>query len=37
VERAARGLVYSLPELAFINLRKGTTAWLTAEELRAVE
>ncbi len=35
--RAARGLFYSAPELVFINLRKGTTAWLTAAELNGVE
>lgn len=33
----ARGVFYSVPELAFVNLRKGTTPWLTADELQAVE
>lgn len=37
LERSSRGILYSAPELIFINLRKGTTAWLTADELRAVD
>ena len=31
----ARGALYSLPELAFVNIRKGTTAWLRADEISA--
>lgn len=29
----ARGALFSLPELGFVNIRKGTTAWLTVDEL----
>jgi hypothetical protein len=28
-----RGVLYSLPELLFVNIRKGTTAWLDANDL----
>lgn len=31
----ARGVLYSLPELAFVNIRKGSTAWLTIDEVTA--
>ncbi|MBX3025857.1 hypothetical protein KF840_13195 [bacterium] len=32
----ARGALFSLPELAFVNIRKGSTAWLTVDEVRAL-
>ena len=35
LEAGARGALYSLPELGFVNIRKGTTAWLLPEELPA--
>jgi hypothetical protein len=35
--RLQGGALYSLPELTFVNIRKGTTAWLMPEELPAAE
>ncbi|MFN8644204.1 MAG: hypothetical protein U0802_22050 [Candidatus Binatia bacterium] len=35
LQAGARGALYSLPELAFVNIRKGTTAWLFPDELPA--
>ncbi len=32
----ALGALYSLPELAFFNIRKGSTAWLTVDEVDAL-
>ena len=31
-----RGAVFSLPELAFFNIRKGSTVWLPAEAIDAL-
>ncbi|HSP98083.1 MAG TPA: hypothetical protein VL049_12710 [Candidatus Dormibacteraeota bacterium] len=36
LQAGARGALYSLPELAFVNIRKGSTAWLTVEEVTAL-
>ena len=32
----ALGALYSLPEIAFFNIRKGGNAWVTVEEVRAM-
>lgn len=36
LQAGARGALFSLPELAFVNIRKGSTAWLTVDETRAL-
>jgi hypothetical protein len=36
LQAGARGALFSLPELAFVNIRKGSTAWLTVDEVRAL-
>lgn len=33
LQAGARGALFSLPELAFFNIRKGSTAWLTVDEV----
>ena len=33
LDAGLRGVLYSLPELLFVNIRKGTTAWLDASDL----
>jgi hypothetical protein len=33
LQAGARGALFSLPELAFCNIRKGSTAWLTVDEV----